>query len=69
MKHEINKNKMINDIILTIALCLSIAILELVMYIFLIEFESFMYFILVFVLIKIIYNGLLKLSMYKRILE
>lgn len=69
MKNEINKNKMINDIILTVSLCISIVILELLMHIFVIEFESFMYFILIFALIKIIYNGLLKISIYKRILE
>lgn len=69
MKHEIDKNNMINDIILTIALAVSIAILELITHLFIIEFESFAYFISIFVLIKVFYNGLLKISIYKRILE
>lgn len=70
MKHEINKMNMINDIILTIALCVSITVLELITHVFIIEFESFMYFILIFVLIKVIYNGLSRITKrYTRILE
>ena len=63
MKHPINKNNMKNDIILTIALIVSLIISETVMFM-VDDNKAILFFILTFLLVKITYNGLIKLSRY-----
>lgn len=69
-KHEINKSNMINDIVLTISLIISIILVELIMYIGSVnENQTFVFFILIFVLIKITYNGfsrIVRMYQYKK---
>ncbi len=71
MKHEINKDSMINDIILTISLVLSTIIVETLIYFIGILDKTIIFFISNFIGIKLIYNVLSKIvrEYRKRILE
>lgn len=63
MKHEINKAGMYNDIILTIALIVSVVLVELGMHFTNMsdhEYNAAIFFIASFILIKLIYNFLLR---------
>ena len=61
MKHEINKDSMINDIILTISLVLSTIIVETLIYFIGILDKTIIFFISNFIGIKLIYNVLSKI--------
>ena len=57
--HEINKNKMKNDIVLTVALCVSLIFVRLVMHLTYLcthEYNYIIFFISSFVLVKITYH-------------
>lgn len=59
MDHEINKNKMKNDIVLTVALFVSLFLVRIIMKITGLdanEYDTAIYFILSFVCIKVTYN-------------
>lgn len=65
MAHEINKANMINDIILTISLAISVIIVKAVMYMTNIdthEYEGMIFFIASFIMVKITYFSLTKLA-------
>ena len=63
MKREINKSHMINDIVLTISLIVSVIITKLIMSIGdVTENKSAIFFILTFINIKVTYNAFLKIT-------
>lgn len=66
MKHELNKDNMKNDIILTIALAISIFITELVMTFTNLADSAIVFFIFAFVLTKISYHLILKIARDKK---
>ena len=57
MNHSINKSCMRNDIILTIALVLSLTMVEILMFL-VNDNEAILFFVLTFLLVKTFYNGL-----------
>ena len=73
MKHEIDKNNMINDIILTLALVVSIVLTELTMLFTNFvdhEYETAIFLVLIFIFVKLTYNGFnMVLKSAKRIRE
>lgn len=63
MKHEINKSNMINDIVLTISLIISVIIAELIITAGNVtDNKAAIFFLLTFVLIKLTYNEFSKLA-------
>ena len=58
-KHEINKENVINDIILTVSLIISVLFVKFVMWITKLdtsEYENIIFFVSSFICIKLIYN-------------
>ena len=66
MKHEINKNKMRNDIVLTIALVISIILTEIMMHFTNLANSAIAFFLFAFILTKITYHIILKIAYIKK---
>lgn len=73
MAHELNKAKIRNDVILTISLLLSMVVSECIMHMtkmHVYDYDVLIFFVLLFILIKIFYNLISKFTnkyiMYKK---
>ena len=69
MKKQVNKDNLIPDIVLSVAIIISMIISSCLMYLIQIKYGSFkmaIFFVIFFILIKVWYNGIMHIVRRKR---